>query len=864
MRAWGFVEVRVEPPDDRPEGLGALGRTLFRPDAEAIEAAEGLAIRGASTGEGMARLAASWIRGHLASGSPAEELLILVRSWNREVEADAASLRAWGLPIETGHEATVASDAAVQALALAMAIPVEDWDTDRLGRLLRNGRLRPTWPEARSHPQALAAAAAAVREARVYRGRDAIVTALDRMAFEPETDPDSAGKPDYRRRQRQRLSWLAGIGRPIIGRLAAMIDAVDRPGPWLRQVDRLTQLALELGIDPEREEAVGRLFGALDDHGMVLDGVGRGEEPRSWSAFVEEVLAIIRDLPPADSKVPGSIRIATVDEAAGAPAQHILLTHLAEGTFPDRSTVGPSAEPDDLDLHEPDEVARDADRPLTAAAQLRLEFDEATTAPARPTPFGREMARFLRVVGAAEESLTLAFPTADEKGVKKLEAGFVAEIRSLLSVEAARAVVSVDEKLDPALLETTPQSPAEHRIRAFARAGVGDPSLLRVLAEDPRQRPLLRASAAAILVNERRSRPPSWRRVRSSLGRFEGMLADPRIAGRLTEDFGPSYTFSASQLESMAFCPFQFFGRYVLRLDPIEDRGELEEDRAAGGSRMHSALEALHLNLRDEPPIAGVTLDEAVADGIERAVRDEIAREADPGSPVARGLRAIEAERMVRAGLAYAEQYRNYADSHGRGLTPDRFEYAFGTEAVGAGPPLVLGEGPAQVRLQGMIDRIDVAAHPSGLLFRVIDYKTGSTPGKPKLEKGLALQLPLYAMAIERALPEALRPRALDAGYWALRDDGYKPLVAMAELRDGELRPGRGWRPGPERISAFVLELVDRLRRGMLPVHPTEPECERTCDYRAVCRIHQVRHAGKEWCEAPAMDRPDLESKEDQ
>ena len=862
LLAWGFIERRVEPPGGRPEGLDALGRSLFRIDAEAVDDARGLAIRGATTGEGLARLAASWIKGHLASGVPAEELLILVRSRDDQLEGAAATLRAWGLPIETGRGGSVASDAAVQALALAMAIPIEDWDTDRLGRLLRNGRVRPNWPEARSHPLALAAAAASVREARVYRRRDAIVQALDRMASEPEADLDAAGKPDYRRRQRQRLSWLAGLGRPIIGRLAASIDAVDRPGPWSEQVERLAALALELGIDPDREAAVGHLFGALDDHGMVLGGVGRGAESWTWSSFVDEVASIIRDLPPHDSAAPGSIRIATVDEAAGAPARHILLTQLAEGSFPDRSAVGPSAEPDDLDLLGPIEDDQEPDPPVSAAAQLRLGFEEATTAPARPTPFGREMARFLRVIGAAEESLTLAYPTADEKGVRKLEAGFVAEIRSLLTPEAALAVVSVDEKLDPALLETPPQSSAERRIRAFARAGIGDPSVLRVLAEDPSQRPMLRASAAAMLVNERRSRPPSWRRVRSTLGRFEGMLADPRIVGRLMEDFGPSYTFSASQLESLAFCPFQFFGRYVLRLDPIEERGELEEDRAAGGSRMHAALEALHIGLRDDPPGAGVTLDDAVADGIEQAVRAEIAREADPSSPVGRGLRAIEAERMVRAGLAYAEQYRHYAEAQGRGLTPDRFEYAFGTEAAGAGPPLVLGEGSAQVRLQGMVDRIDVAPHPSGLLFRVIDYKTGSTPSKSKLEKGLALQLPLYALAIERALPEADRPRALDAGYWALRGIGYAPLVAMAELRDGDLRPGRGWRPGPERVVAFVLELVDRLRSGMLPVHPAEPECERTCDYRAVCRIHQVRHAGKPWHEAPSMDRPDLVTEE--
>jgi hypothetical protein len=334
------------------------------------------------------------------------------------------------------------------------------------------------------------------------------------------------------------------------------------------------------------------------------------------------------------------------------------------------------------------------------------------------------------------------------------------------------------------------------------------------------------------------------------------MLRDPRIASRLATDFGPSYAFSASQLESLAFCPFQFFLRYVLRLDLIEERDELEEDRTVGGSRMHAALETLHITLRDDPPPPGVTLDEAVADAVERAVRDQIDREVLPTSDVGRALRAIEAERMVRVGKTYAEQFRSYAERYGSSFEPLHFEFDFGDEEGNRGPALELGEEGRRVRLQGMIDRIDVVRHPSGLLFRVIDYKTGSTPTRSKLLKGLALQLPLYAMAVERALPEQENPRALDAGYWALRGKGYRPIVEMIINRDGDLYQDSRWKPdvGPDRIVAFVLDLVDRLRRGMLPVHSAEPDCDRTCDYRTVCRFHQVRQARKPWPEAPSMD----------
>jgi RecB family exonuclease len=65
-------------------------------------------------------------------------------------------------------------------------------------------------------------------------------------------------------------------------------------------------------------------------------------------------------------------------------------------------------------------------------------------------------------------------------------------------------------------------------------------------------------------------------------------------------------------------------------------------------------------------------------------------------------------------------------------------------------PSLVLKTEAGEVRLHGYIDRLDVA--PDGSL-RVIDYKSGSTPISAKqLQEGRRLQLPIYALAAQRAL----------------------------------------------------------------------------------------------------------------
>src|SRR6266403_1555008 len=84
-------------------------------------------------------------------------------------------------------------------------------------------------------------------------------------------------------------------------------------------------------------------------------------------------------------------------------------------------------------------------------------------------------------------------------------------------------------------------------------------------------------------------------------GGYDGRIGDVRAVQQIVTKFGPDYTFSPSQLESFLFCPFQFFMRYVLKLQPVDERDELEEDYTERGSRVHRVLEQLERMLAQEP-----------------------------------------------------------------------------------------------------------------------------------------------------------------------------------------------------------------------------------------------------------------------
>jgi len=115
----------------------------------------------------------------------------------------------------------------------------------------------------------------------------------------------------------------------------------------------------------------------------------------------------------------------------------------------------------------------------------------------------------------------------------------------------------------------------------------------------------------------------------------------------------------------------------------------------------------------------------------------------------------------------------------------------------------------------------------------VIDYKTGSVPSLAEVKRGEMLQLLLYAMAVEKLIlgNDAAGPAGV--GYWGLKKDGYKELTFP------------DWQQVKDELEAHVLGVVDRIRDGVFAVDSRKAGCESYCDFRSICRIRQVRLAGK-------------------
>jgi ATP-dependent helicase/nuclease subunit B len=790
LLARGYREELVPPGFYRPQGLRDLERRLFRADGHTLRPltdVRGLTVLGAPQGDGVGLVVAREVKRRLGAGVAPEDVLVLVRRWDDDAEAVLEVLRSWGLPVSApSRPRPLAREPAVSALRLALEIPARGWEAADVVCLLRHGRFRPDWAEVCS-PALPARAASAVQASPVFRGHDALMRALDRALDEANDD---------------RARKTAIEVRALVERLVREVDPVDRPGTRRAHLERVRRLNAALGFDRAgRDDALELFLAAFDDHAAVRDALAQDDEPLDLAAFAREVDGLAHDLVVEGEPVaPGTVVMTTVDAATGARAGHVFLVNLVEGTFPTRDAVD-----------------------LSAAADPVVEADDETAPAARADrAFGREMARFLRVIGSADASLVLAYPTRDEKGQEVLPAGFLDDVVRSFDRAALAPAHEEHVRFDPTLIDwpELAQSPADARVRAVALAcAKHDAGTLQTLAADAAHRPILLGAAQALDLAR-------WRFHEKTFTRFDGLLTDPAAVAAIARRFGPDRPFSASQLESYLYCPFQFFMKYVLELVPVDDRDELDEDYVERGDRVHKMLERFEtLRQQGRDDLLEVT-------GI--VLRDEMRAELTVESDIDPARQAIEQRRMERILRNYVAQARGYEQGEGPAPQPRHLEVSFGdSKRDDRFPCLGIGEGPSAVKVRGKIDRVDVLVAADGLEYRVIDYKTGPCPSAAEVRSLDMLQLPLYALAVERLLLREEGAVYRDVGYWELRNRGYLPVTKIE------------WEAFRDALEAQVIETVGRLRRGRFVIKPRCDDCTSHCDFRAVCRIGQARNVAK-------------------
>ena len=265
----------------------------------------------------------------------------------------------------------------------------------------------------------------------------------------------------------------------------------------------------------------------------------------------------------------------------------------------------------------------------------------------------------------------------------------------------------------------------------------------------------------------------------------EDRFADPHEAQRL---FGRDLFFSASRAETYAKCPFLFFCRYGMGVEPLT---QAKLDVRINGLLVHKVLEDVLLRHAGE----------RLADVPETALREEVRAAVDGYvSAFMRGEEQL-APSLVRS-LARAERVildillRMQSEMNTCAFVTVGVEMQIGgRNADIPAYRLTLPDG-GTLTMTGSIDRVDLMDAGDKKFARVVDYKTGGRDFKlGDVFDGLNMQMLLYLFALcengkerfDALLPAGvLYVPANNAGTkLGRREDGEK--IKLQKLKNGRM-----------------------------------------------------------------------------
>ena len=302
---------------------------------------------------------------------------------------------------------------------------------------------------------------------------------------------------------------------------------------------------------------------------------------------------------------------------------------------------------------------------------------------------------------------------------------------------------------------------------------------------------------------------------------FDGYLgADEKVLARIRNAL---LELSPTQLENFGECPQKFLLKHVLDVQDYDDPDrELQMHHREKGKLDHTILERFYKSVDAlPPPDLHKRIDAIIDDAF-----DEEETRVPAFNRVMRNIERKATKRNLRAFLA-----DDIADLQASGLRPKHFEYKFGAKHAKRGAtadhpePFVISARDVEIRVEGSIDRIDEGFGK----IRIVDYKSGKALRHvhlaDKIDRGVRLQLALYAMAVAEF-------------FGAQRVSGaIKPLVVRGT--------------DPEKLRFDLAESAQRLRetldlfvasmlRGAFPAFPNDNGDGK--DYDA-CKYCPVNHS---------------------
>jgi ATP-dependent helicase/DNAse subunit B len=785
------------PAPDRPAGIDVLRRGLFTNPRQwqPGDQADGVELYAAVGADGEHRLVARAIKEELASGTRPSRIVVCTRG-NAEREHWERALGEAGLPVWSDVEMPLRRRPAIRAVLELLNCEAADWPYELLMGVLDRHDARKA-DELGDCPVARAVGRL-LRELRLDRGRAGILESVAR----------------YRARRPNDVA--ARVVDETLQRLDHSLASLRSRGTLHEWSDRLARIMREhIDTSDTRDRNDVDLFQRL-----LRDAASAEQQLHAGLAPNHDLPTLLQRLTEflgnetvsRPGLIPGSIAILEPEDAIALDCEVLFVAGLSESSFPSRERD--------------DSLFRAADRDDLCEAGLPLPQ-------ARDLQHG-ELLLFHELVTRPSRRLVLSYPAMNRRGQELFPSPYVQALRRVYR-EGVLPVVETG-RLDPVPDWNDALTGADLPLVAMKTAKQGQPEGWRNLLELPETRSVGLNLIAAAEAEALRFHTRGWTDR-------DGQLEHPVNLRELKRRFGPKHQFSATELEAYAECPYRFWLKNLLNVEPLSDL-EWRTDHAGRGQIVHDVLRQITDHL------------DAAADELaERFLEftDDLLGQKPVGHPLQRALLKIERRLLEDCAAEFggqAAEYRRRLEEEKRLPTRVLAETPFGDpprmegETEGTEParaPLVLGSSDSPVLIRGRIDRIDVFESESNSSFAVIDYKTGRAKAAQvkSLQAGQGLQLALYTLAVSRLQLGAVTGNPLLLGYWTIREKGFSASFMGGKrkgLLDAKLLAMLG-----RVLDGLVPHLVEGMRGGRFVVENRDKNCTARCDYRTTCRVSQVR-----------------------
>lgn len=764
-------------------------------------------IEAADTAREMERIAVE-VRRLIDTGAEPARIAVIAREARPAVDAMAATLSRMGVPVTARRRTALAHTAPGRALLAILHVLREQWGRHAVAELAEHPLLSTGLDAGVVNAVGYAQAMTSADDWR--EGFDALLARAERRARgDDEGEDRRTALPAVERITSTREAWarlapaLESLqqARSLAQWCAWCVDTLE-DGRWgiaARICESPGDAAL-WHLELRARDRIRALLEAWQQASETFDTRGAAMDVER---FLDRLLLILAQdlitLPETDFGVLVSEALA----AGWRAFDHVFVVGMSAGQFPMRPSEGIL-----LDADEREQLRR-VGIPLDAPDAWR----------------SRERELFRVLCAAPRASLTLSWPALDAEGRETARSAFVDEF------------VTYDRDQRETNIERMP--PQQVLIAGYP-----------VASDDEA---VTHAHAAAAREEARRD---AYEGVEHILGDtvmtpWNGEITDPELKAWLAQRYGERYPWSATQLETLAKCPWHWFAARLLKLEDRREADDLIEPTVSGTLR-HEALDLFFERARAErfggaPVLLGDGDAAWVKEAIAVALRERWTHAEQTGvwlgPPATREVLFEEMLRTLESYLAFEiqfnEQYANNRTNASKVIRSGAIagEYAFEDVSIEA--------HGLRFQLRGMVDRIDQGVDPriegAEQYLAAIDYKSSkySTPAagdKDAWSDGIVLQVPLYAEALQQRFPDQ---RVVRMEYRTL---GAKPervhALNLAPVSKGGLQDASD----AESQLAGALDSAGRrvraARSGTLPAAPVKSAgCSPYCPARDICRI---------------------------